>query len=92
MILSEHFPSNQPLPLACLESPNAQALLSSTKQMMAAASKLGTSKRYLLGVVNCKILASEMFKNDCESPFQGWSDRTEMGYIGKLSSVCVKVL
>lgn len=70
MFLSEHFPSNQPLPLACLESPNAQALLSSTKQMMAAASKLGTYKCYLLGVVNCKILTSEMFKNDMRAEIQ----------------------
>lgn len=93
--LSERFPSNQPLPLA-RESPHAQASLSSTKQMMAASSKLGNYKCYLRGVVNFEMLASEMWKNESESwdtsHFEGYSVRIEMGYIGKLFSVCVKVL
>lgn len=59
-VFSEHFPSNQLLLLACTESPHAQASLSSTKQMMAAASKLGSYKCYLIGVVNFEMLASEM--------------------------------
>lgn len=67
VFLSQRFPSNQPLPLACTESPHAQAALSSTQQMMAAASKLGNYKCYLRGAVNFEMLASEMWKNESES-------------------------
>lgn len=38
--------------------------MSSTKQMMAAASKLGNCKRYLTGAVNFQMLTLEMWKNE----------------------------